>query len=49
LTNHRNRYQIQPEMRLPGSASQGPAIGEVLALLAGMDEDGPERTGTGPA
>jgi len=45
----RNRYQIQPDMRLPGPASQGPAIGEVLALLTGVDEDGQELTGTRPA
>jgi hypothetical protein len=31
----RNRYQIQPHMPLPGPASQGPAIGEVLVLLTG--------------
>ena len=31
----RNRYQIQPHMPLPEPASQGPAIGEVLAVLAG--------------
>ena len=45
----RNRYQIQPDMRLPGPASKGPAIGEVLALLTGVDEDGQELTGTRPA
>jgi hypothetical protein len=31
----RNRYQIQPHMPLPEPASQSPAIGEVLAVLAG--------------
>ena len=31
----RNRYQIQAHMPLPEPASQEPAIGEVLALLAG--------------
>ena len=40
----RNRYQIQPHMPLPGPASQGPAIGEVLSLLAGPGQAG---TGTG--
>ena len=32
----RNRYHIQAHLPLPGSASQGPAIGQVLALLAGV-------------
>ena len=45
----RNRYHIQAHLPLPGPASQGPAIGEVLALLAGVDEDGQELTGSGPA
>jgi MarR family len=31
----RNRYQIQPHLPLPEPASQKPAIGDVLALLAG--------------
>ena len=31
----RNRYQIQARLPLPEPASQHPAIGEVLALLAG--------------
>jgi DNA-binding IclR family transcriptional regulator len=31
----RNRYQIQAHLPLPEPASQGPAIGEVLDLLAG--------------
>ena len=44
----RNRYQIQPHMPLPGPASQGPAIGEVLALLADVGNEGQELTGTGP-
>jgi hypothetical protein len=34
----RNRYQIQPHMPLPESASQQPAIGEVLTLLAGAGQ-----------
>jgi len=45
----RNRYQIQPGMPLLGPASQGPAIGEVLALLAGVDREGHKLTGTGPS
>ena len=32
----RNRYQIQAHMPLPEPTSQEPAIGEVLALLAGV-------------
>jgi DNA-binding MarR family transcriptional regulator len=32
----RNRYQIQEHLPLPERASQQPAIGEVLALLAGQ-------------
>jgi predicted DNA-binding transcriptional regulator YafY len=36
----RNRYQIQPHLRLPEPASQKPAIGDVLALLAGPPEPG---------
>jgi hypothetical protein len=36
----RNRYQIQPHMPLPEPASQGPAIGEVLALLTGVGKEG---------
>jgi hypothetical protein len=31
----RNRYQIQAHLPLPEPATQEPAIGEVLALLAG--------------
>ena len=31
----RNRYQIQTHLPLPEPASREPAIGEVLALLAG--------------
>ncbi len=31
----RNRYQIQAHLPLPEPASREPAIGEVLALLAG--------------
>jgi hypothetical protein len=33
----RNRYQIQAHLPLPEPASQEPAIGDVLALLAGDD------------
>jgi hypothetical protein len=44
-----NRYQIQPHLPLPGPASQGPATGEVLALLTGVGKEGQELTGTGPA
>ena len=32
----RNRYQIQAHLLLPEPAGQEPAIGEVLALLAGV-------------
>jgi hypothetical protein len=32
----RNRYQIQAHLPLPETTSQQPAIGEVLALLAGI-------------
>lgn len=32
----RNRYQIQAHLPLPESISQEPAIGEVLAVLAGV-------------
>ena len=45
----RNRYQIQPHMPLPGPASQGPAIGEVLVLLTGEGKDGQQLAGTGSA
>ena len=31
----RNRYQIQAHLPLPETTSQQPAIGEVLAILAG--------------
>jgi hypothetical protein len=41
----RNRYQIQAHLPLPEPATQEPAIGEVLALLAGA---GARLTGTGP-
>jgi DNA-binding IclR family transcriptional regulator len=43
----RNRYQIQTHLRLAEPATQGPAIGEVLALLVGdgaqqqLNEAGP--------
>lgn len=43
----RNRYQIQVHMPLREAAGQGPAIGEVLALLTGAApaSDGTVRTG----
>ena len=44
----RNRYQIQAHMPLPEPASQRPAIGEVLALLAGAGAR-LQLTGTRPA
>ena len=34
----RNRYQIQEHLPLPEPASQGPAIGDVLAVLVGENE-----------
>ena len=36
----RNRYQIQAHLPLPEPTSQQPAIGEVLALLAGASAGG---------
>jgi hypothetical protein len=44
----RNRYQIQAHLPLPEPASQEPAIGDVLALLAGASA-GQQLTGTRPA
>jgi hypothetical protein len=44
----RNRYQIQAHLPLPEPASQEPAIGDVLALLAGTGA-GQQLTGTRPA
>ena len=44
----RNRYQIQAHLPLPEPATQEPAIGEVLALLAGAGARLP-LTGTRPA
>jgi hypothetical protein len=44
----RNRYQIQAHLPLPGPASQEPAIGGVLPLLAGAGAR-LQLTGTGPA
>ncbi len=44
----RNRYQIQAHLPLPEPASQEPAIGGVLALLAGAGGR-LQLTGTGPA
>jgi DNA-binding transcriptional ArsR family regulator len=35
----RNRYQIHAHLPLPDSASRERTIGEVLALLAGADEE----------
>jgi DNA-binding MarR family transcriptional regulator len=32
----RNRYQIQAHLPLPGRGTREPAIGEVLALFAGL-------------
>jgi hypothetical protein len=43
-----NRYQIQAHLPLPETTSQQPAIGEVLALLAGTSAGLPV-TRTGPA
>ena len=45
-TGRRNRYQIQAHLPLPEPASQEPAIGEVLALLAGASaapQSGPDH------
>jgi hypothetical protein len=40
----RNRYQIQARLPLPEPTSQEPAIGEVLALLAGAAlHSGPDQ------
>ena len=44
----RNRYQIHAHLPLPEPASQEPAIGDVLALLAGAGAGQP-LTGTRPA
>jgi len=44
----RNPYQIQAHLPLPEPASQEPAIGDVLALLAGAGA-GQQLTGTRPA
>ena len=44
----RNRYQFQAHLLLPEPASQEPAIGGVLALLAGAGAR-LQLTGTGPA
>ena len=44
----RNRYQIQAHLPLPETTSQQPAIGEVLALLAGTSARLP-LIRTGPA
>jgi hypothetical protein len=45
---HRNRYQIQAHLPLPEPASQEPAIGDVVALIAGTSARLPV-TWTGPA
>ena len=42
----RNRYQIQAHLPLPGAGPGEPAIGEVLALLAGTPP-GPVPEGPG--
>jgi DNA-binding IclR family transcriptional regulator len=42
----RNRYQIQTHLPLPGAGHGEPAIGEVLALLAGTPP-GPAPDGPG--
>jgi DNA-binding IclR family transcriptional regulator len=42
----RNRYQIQAHLPLPGSGTREPAIGEVLALFAGL---GPARHRSRPS
>jgi DNA-binding IclR family transcriptional regulator len=43
----RNRYQIQAHLPLPEAASQEPAIGEILAVLAGhRREAAADRDGT---
>jgi hypothetical protein len=47
--DRRNRYQIQAHLPLPEPTSQGPAIGQVLALPAGVGKEGQGLTGTGPA
>jgi MarR family len=47
----RNRYQIQAHLPLPEPASQEPAIGEVLALLAGAGtalQSGPDQRSRPP-
>ena len=35
----RNRYQIQAHLPLPGTGSRERTIGEILALLAGADDE----------
>jgi hypothetical protein len=40
---------VAGSLPLPEPASQGPAIGEVLALLTGVGKESQERAGTGPA
>ena len=37
--SRRNRYQIQVHLPLPETDSRERAIGEILALLAGADDD----------
>jgi len=43
VVNHkdgrRNRYQIQAHLPLPGTGSRERTIGEILALLAGTDDE----------
>jgi DNA-binding IclR family transcriptional regulator len=35
----RNRYQIQARLPLPGTGSRERTVGEILALLAGADDE----------
>jgi hypothetical protein len=35
----RNRYQVQARLLLPETGSRERAVGEVLALLAGADDE----------
>ena len=43
IDGRRNRYQIQAHLPLPEPASQEPAIGDVLALLAAPSSRPPAR------
>jgi hypothetical protein len=44
----RNRYQIQAQLPLPGTGTREPAIGEVLALLAGAGSAHRTAQASGP-